>query len=146
MIPLPGVESSVMTYSKNRLSEPTERRFDFGLVFYTADVGTQGGEFFDETLVAALHIVDVLHTSGTLSSQAGNNQSCTGTKVFGTDGRATQALHTADSGGFAVDLDFGAHVLQLGAIAEEASLVNTLGQAAGSVAQGTVLCVDNGRV
>ena len=101
-------------------------------IFDSSDLCAQGGEFIDDALVASLHIVDVLDIGGAFGGEAGDDQSGTGPEILCVDGGTLQLAVTnaGDIGGLALNLDLGTHVFKLRAVAEEAGLVDGLGQAA----------------
>ena len=79
--------------------------------------------------------MDVFHGGGTLGRQTGDDQRRTGTEVGGADGGTVELGLAGDDGGLAADDDIGAHLLQLGAVAEEAGLIHAFGETADTVGQ-----------
>ena len=76
------------------------------LVFDALDLGAQLGELFDDALVAALDVVDVLDVGGAFGGQACDDEGSSGPEVLGVDGGTLELplAHAGDVGGLASTL------------------------------------------
>ena len=76
-----------------------------------SDICAEGAEFFDDTFVAAVDVIDALDCGFAAGDQCGEHQTGAGAKVGSLDSRAAEFRGTVDNSTVAVYGDVGAHPL-----------------------------------
>ena len=83
------------------------------LIFHSLNVCSQSSEFTNQILVAPFNVVDILHKSLPLGSQARNHQGSTGAQIMSFYRCAMKLLTASNGSGLTTDLDFCSHGAQL---------------------------------
>src|SRR5690606_37564338 len=100
-----------------------------------ADVRTQGGELFDEGLVTAVDVVDLVDDRRALGPQPGEDHGRPGADVVGQHRAAGETLHSPHDRVLPLGGDVGTHPPQLTDVAEP-GVVDVLGDDGGAFGDG----------
>ena len=97
-----------------------------------SDIGAEGGEFFDDALVAAVDVIDAIDDGFTGSDKSREDETSAGAEVGGLDDGAGEGRGATNDGAAAVDGDMRTHAHHFAGV-EETVLKNSFGDDGGSV-------------